>query len=165
MTVSMASSMTSLLPAAARCSRDGSSLVPRMLDELEYLACEMCGGLWIPCEQLRIMALRVAGGAPTPRSPQRLEASRIMEGTVRCVCPKAPLMHNVDAMKITLDCCEACGAVWLDGGEIRRVIEHYRGNRPSTGIDFDAFDLFDGADLLLGVFELLGTIFGGLLDI
>ena len=170
MTASMTSSMTSLLPAAVRCPRDGASLVPRMLDELEYLACESCGGLWIPCEQLQVMALRVAGGAPTPRSPRRLEPSRIMEGTARCVCPKAPLMLNVDTMEITLDRCAACGGIWLDGGEIRRVIEHYRGaEASSSGILSElpgvAFEGFDALDLLHGVFELLGALFSGLLDV
>lgn len=160
----------SSLPAAARCPRDGSSLVPRMLDELEYLACERCGGLWIPCEQLQVMALRVGGGAPTPRSPRRLEPSRITEGTARCVCPKGPLMLNVDAMQITLDRCEACGGVWLDGGEIKRVVAHYRGaEAASTGILGELpgalFDGFDAADLLHGVFELLGALLSGLGDL
>ena len=164
MTSSMTASMTSLLPAAARCPRDGASLVPRRLDELEYLGCARCGGLWIPSEQLRIMALRVAGGAPTPRSPRRLNPSRIVEGTARCVCEKTPLMLNVDAMKITLDRCEACGGVWLDGGEIRRVIEHYRGVDPScSGILSDLPGaIFDGADVLRVVFELLGALLEGI---
>lgn len=166
MTASTTASIPSLLPVAARCPREGSWLVPRMLDELEYLACETCGGLWIPSEQLPIMALRVAGGAPAPRSPQHLEPSRIFEGTARCVCPKAPLMLNVEAMAITLDRCEACGGIWLDGGEIRRVIEHHRGERRSSAgslgeLPGTAFDGFDAGDLLLVLLDIVGAFLDG----
>jgi Zn-finger nucleic acid-binding protein len=157
----------SSLPSTARCPRDGAMLLPRMLDELEYLGCEGCGGLWIPPEQLQAMALRVCGGAPAPRSRGRIEPGRIVEGTARCVCARGALMLHVDAMRITLDRCRECGGVWLDGGEIHRVIQHYRGNRRSSSVDLDLnpIDLFDGADLLHGVFELLGALLEGLGDI
>ena len=148
--------LASLLPAPdrSRCSRDGRQLVRRDAAGIAFLFCEHCHGLWIPGDQLEVLALRIAGGAAAPSSRARLQAGTVHEGTVRCLCPRGPLMEHRQASGAALDHCTVCGAVWLDGAELAQVVAHYRGSprRPSSG-------LLDGLDLL----EPLGPLFEGLL--
>jgi Zn-finger nucleic acid-binding protein len=153
------------LPEAARCPRDGARLAPRSLAGVDFLACLGCGGLWLPRDRLETMALRIAGGARPPRSGARAGLV-VHEGTARCACPRAPLMASVQAHGVTLDRCAACGAVWLDGGELRRVVESYVGPG-HVGAAAMGADLADGLGSLSDAVDVLGLLvelLGGLLE-
>ena len=161
-------------PAYGRCPRDGQLLDRHAVDDLHYLACAQCHGLWVPNDQLYAIALRVSGGAPAPRSRQRRPPESIREGTARCLCAGGPLMTNLQAKGVSLDHCLACGAVWLDGGEFQRVLQHYTGIASARAAEGPGIwsNIGDGlavleplepiGELILVLLEIFGDILSGL---
>ena len=153
-------------PNAVRCPRDGRNLTARSAADVAYLFCESCHGLWLAKDSLSALALGVAGGASGPRSRPRLAADLVREGTARCLCARGPLMLNVHSQGVSLDRCRECGAVWLDGGEFSRVLEHYVGSRGAStsgraqrGAPYSAHPFEGVSDSVWGFLELL-ALFG-----
>jgi Zn-finger nucleic acid-binding protein len=163
------------LPSGAGCPRDGGPLVSRTTAEVRHLYCLTCHGLWFPADELRAVAARIALGAAAPRPPKQVALVGLEEGTARCLCDGSPLMSNHHAHGVTLDLCAACGALWLDGGELQRVVAQLRVAGPTVSkvVDGPAGDpgstsgVLDALEILEpigGALELLFDVLGALGD-
>lgn len=91
---------------------------------MPYRACGRCGGLWLSRENLTRLELRAPKGSGPPAIPAPAP-SNVPEEAARCICPGRPLMALVDRYGVTVDVCPSCGGVWLDPGEIDRILQCY----------------------------------------
>ena len=112
------------------CPRDGAELEAREHLEVAYLACRRCGGLWFGRDDLTRLEIRTPKGSRPPSMPAA-EPQRQPQGAARCICQGHPLMALIDRYGVTLDVCPACGGLWLDAGEIERILQCYE----ELGID------------------------------
>lgn len=167
--------MTVQMPAATRvCTRDGAELTARKHLGIEFQACGQCGGLWFARDDLQRLELRApkgsrppsasATGPPPSPSPSAAGA--------RCLCPGRPVMKPVGRRGVTLDVCPACDGVWLDAGEIERILQCYDGfSRPEVDQADDgeapalasavgtSWDLAAGVHLVGVAAEAIGCVF------
>ncbi|MGH9558431.1 MAG: zf-TFIIB domain-containing protein [Bryobacteraceae bacterium] len=119
-----------LCPVCAKPLSEGS------LESHSLKYCTNCRGMSIPMDDLSslIGALRVRrdrfGGAILPRDAA--DADR------RLHCPACHAemdAHPYDGGgNVNVDSCEACGLIWLDGGELRRIATA-PDPEPKAGID------------------------------
>jgi Zn-finger nucleic acid-binding protein len=110
-------------PVKEKCPVCQSGLSNGSLESFDLLFCERCRGMLIPMEDFQpmIAALRSHRGAPTaflaPRSSA--DADRTL------ACPKCGGRMDGHPYggggNVNVDTCEACEAIWLDGGELRKV--------------------------------------------
>ncbi len=78
-------------------------------------------------------------------------------------------MKNLQSQGASLDQCQQCGAIWLDGGEFARVVDYYTGPLHARSAS-QRFSVLDGLELLeplepvgdvvLVLFEIFGDISG-----
>lgn len=110
-------------PAKEKCPICQSGLSSGSLESFDLLFCERCRGMLIPMDDFQplVAALRAHRGAPTsflaPRSSA--DADRALK------CPKCGAAMDGHPYggggNVNVDTCEACEAIWLDGGELRKV--------------------------------------------
>ncbi len=113
------------MTAPRPCPRDGTELTVRRHLEIPYWACGRCGGLWFARDDLTRLELRSPKGS-TPPAVAATEAPRAPDdGAARCVCPGRPYMALVERLGVTIDVCPSCRGVWLDPGEIEKILQCY----------------------------------------
>lgn len=109
------------------CPRDGTALTPSEKHAVEFYLCRKCYGMWFRRTDLENLAAQIAT-APDKLWALRWEKSfsrtTTIEGSARCICPQSPLMEVVEVDGVNIDVCPSCSGVWLDGGEIRKLVGH-----------------------------------------
>lgn len=101
---------------------DDHGLTRLTVGEIEVDHCTDCGGLWLDQSELpRLLALDRA-------EVKSLLGRRGNPGfnSTRGDCPRCatPLLrvNSAAQREVTLDKCAGCGGVWLDGGELKRLM-------------------------------------------
>ena len=83
------------------------------------------GGLWFSRDDLSRLESRAPKGSAPPAAPTALPPPEARQEAARCICRDRPLMALVDRLGVTIDVCPSCGGVWLDAGEIDRILQCY----------------------------------------
>lgn len=112
------------------CPHCGAPLIILELDGVEIDHCPACGGTWLDSGELEQIAALSA--APADAGPGRLgEALRRAGdgGKSRRRCPRCRrrlrLIRLGEAPPVTLDRCPRGHGLWLDRGEMERVIRQF----------------------------------------
>jgi Zn-finger nucleic acid-binding protein len=110
-------------PTKEKCPICQSGLSNASLESFDLLYCEHCRGMLISINDFQpaIAALRAHRDAPAaflaPRSSA--DADRTL------ICPKCGGAMDDHAYggggNVNVDTCEACDAIWVDGGELRKI--------------------------------------------
>lgn len=120
------------------CPRDGAELESRSHLDVDFMGCRLCGGLWFGRDGLERLELRAPKGSSPPRAAPQDPHYAPPAGKAICICRGHPTMRSEERLGVTVDHCPSCGAVWLDAGEIERILQCYRepgarGEQPATG--------------------------------
>jgi Zn-finger nucleic acid-binding protein len=91
------------------CPRDGTVLVGQQVRGMELARCPACLGLWLPAASVKSLTGRLGFGG----------AGRAT--TIRCPDDGAGLTL-VQRSQVEADRCDHCGGVWLDRGELERLL-------------------------------------------
>jgi Zn-finger nucleic acid-binding protein len=111
-------------PAKETCPVCSAGLSNGLIESVDLLFCQHCRGMLIKMDdfQLVISGLRMHRGAPaafiSPRSST--DEGRAM----KCpTCGGAMDNHPYGGGgNVPVDTCESCGVLWLDRGELRRIV-------------------------------------------
>lgn len=96
------------------CPRDGSKLFEHKGEKFDVWRCGKCEGLWIPEENIREIIGEKKG---TARKEGGLEKAVIQ-------CPEdRAFLAPIHFHGIEIDLCTKCGGVWLDKGELERILK------------------------------------------
>jgi Zn-finger nucleic acid-binding protein len=115
--------------APPRCPRDGLPLALHTHGEASLHACDACHGFWISGAQ-REQWMQLHPAAPLaatrrgPKPGQRRKFAAIH--CPACACTRL-LIRKVEDVEI--DVCPQCRGLWLDAGELERVIAWHRRRR------------------------------------
>ncbi|MGE0826055.1 MAG: zf-TFIIB domain-containing protein [Candidatus Binatia bacterium] len=99
------------------------TLSPWPVQTIEVDRCTTCGGVWCDDQELPLL-LRVSSQElkPLQKGPERDDLD-----TKRGVCPRdaTPLIRVFSAQNssVVVDACSQCRGVWLDGGELSRLLQ------------------------------------------
>lgn len=136
------------VPEHSRCPRCEGELRSRSLDTASVIECGECGGLWLEGGVLDAICRRAERelpvgpvGAPAPRRAVRDEARYL-------ACPRCGdfmVRRNYAGRSgVVLDVCRPHG-VWLDAGEMERVVDFIRAGGRAEPILADALGPRAGA--------------------
>lgn len=98
------------------------------LSSLEIDCCFLCRGLWFDRDELRRFF-----SSPKLyklfRLPEQNYGRRKTKDTGERCCPRceATTLRQVAVDKVTVDECTSCQGIWLDSGEICRLIDMHEG--------------------------------------
>jgi Zn-finger nucleic acid-binding protein len=111
--------------AVLNCPRDLSQLISHRTRRLLVQRCERCGGLWLPSGT---MALAMRHAALHVRTDSCLSS---------LACPEdGNRLTTIKSRGIEIDVCMACNGVWLDQGELNRILVRKRvGEAATTSLD------------------------------
>lgn len=121
---------------------------------------------WAPASSIPKLAAKFQPAwTPPPVTTPPPPPVRPASGRAKGVCPKDNVpLNRIDRSGIELDWCPQCKGVWLDRGELDKIIEReatapsrerayrkdyddyddrYRGRRKRDGFFDDVFDIFD----------------------
>jgi Zn-finger nucleic acid-binding protein len=95
------------------------------LDGWEVLSCLRCRGVLLPQQTFReLISARRARAAGPARPPRLLDAAELRR---QVGCPACKLTMNTHPYygpgNIVIDTCADCGLLWLDFGELSRVVD------------------------------------------
>lgn len=117
------------LPAGGACPRCEGELRSRALDGGGVIECAACGGMWLEPDALDGLARRAARELAVPLPGQARPQRAVRDEARYLPCPQCGdrmVRRNYPARSgIVLDLCRAHG-VWLDHGEIERVVDFAR---------------------------------------
>ncbi|MEW6280865.1 MAG: DUF5685 family protein [Candidatus Eremiobacterota bacterium] len=108
-------------PSSMTCPSCGAGLKARPAGPVDVDVCTACGGVWLDRDELRTLARR--------RVPDWL--TKVVEPTATAFvpegqrqCPRCSRRLTVaDSRGVHVDLCQACQGVWLDRGELNRLLE------------------------------------------
>lgn len=101
------------------CPRDRTLLVQETLENVTVDACPKCGGVFFDADELG----RVTGDKELARYLSRVHGG----ATSPMVCPACGNLMDLDKVDsaegpVELDHCTSCLGVWLDAGEMDRLV-------------------------------------------
>ena len=110
-------------PVKSKCPICQTAMADALLDSYRLLYCEHCHGMAIAMEDLQpvVASIRSHRDAPAAFLAPRpeVDASRAL------LCPKCGSAMDAHPYggggNVNVDSCEACGSVWLDGAELRKI--------------------------------------------
>lgn len=102
------------------CPRDGTRLEERRAGPASFGVCPTCQGFAVSGEDLRHYLEAQTDFWKLPLAP-RADALPPSDDGVLCACGRA--MDQVLQEGVRIDRCWACGAIWLDGGELATLME------------------------------------------
>jgi Zn-finger nucleic acid-binding protein len=135
------------------CPRDGETLTSQAIGPARPFVCSRCNGLWLSRGDLESFL-------DSPYETWKLppaEGRPIALGypaTARCLCPAGADMSTVTRDGVWIDICPECGGIWLDGGEIQRLVEAAEEERKRK-----LGDDFAGIFVLEVLADFLGRLF------
>lgn len=108
-----------------RCSSCGGSLVHAMLDACLIEYCQACRGLLVPRRDFAEIVRRRRAWAQTQSvTPQPADVGELRR---RITCPKCGDRMATDWYygpgSVIMDRCVGCDLVWLDYGELNRIVD------------------------------------------
>lgn len=141
------------------CPIHGTPLLAKNVAGRKLRQCTTCRGLWLPAA-----SVAAALGQPAIARPR----DTAQPTSLRCPDDGASLVA-VFHHKVEIDLCTACGGVWLDHGELERILAARRKEQVAEaagdavdGVDL-GIDLVDlGGDAVGAVFEFIGDCLNGL---
>ncbi len=113
--------------SAEKCPLCTAALSNAKLETFDLLYCEPCRGMLIAMDDFQplVAALRIHRDGPAAFITTRDTA----DAGRRLTCPKcAAAMDNHPyggGGNINIDSCETCEAVWLDRGELRKIVSAF----------------------------------------
>lgn len=142
------------------CPIHASPLTDNTRHAISLQQCSACAGIWLPAATVA----KALGAVVKPAALQRAGHAT----TLRCPDDGAQLAalhhHGVE-----IDLCTACGGVWLDQGELERILQQRKGYGladAAADVAANAVDVIDVAELssdaVSAVFEVLGELLSGL---
>lgn len=142
------------------CPRDGEGLTAHKTAQGRAIRCGTCAGLWLSGTTV----VRHIGQIPRPafvRDKGSQTSLHCPEDQSRLV---AVMHHGVE-----IDACTSCGGVWLDQGELEKILlQRNQGSalRRLEDAANNAESISDGSELsseaLSAVMEFIGELFSGL---
>ncbi len=105
------------------CPRCKIPLLTEHHGDIVLERCEHCGGYWMTPEDLKavldLIRLPVQGSA----TRMGIDLTDVQEDALCPICdvPLEPFNYAGDS-GIILDKCRNCGGIWLDGGDLERVL-------------------------------------------
>ena len=115
--------MIVLDPTKHKCPVCGTALANASLESREMLYCTGCHGMLLEMEQFLplLQVLReFRYWSRSSQAPREFDATRVLQ------CPLC--QHEMDEHpyggggNVAVDSCEACGVLWLDRGELARIV-------------------------------------------
>lgn len=98
------------------CPHHGLALARNRINAIDTWRCERCEGIWLP----GAVVAKVVGSAP--RWPARADTR-----ATELFCPDdGTHLRSFDADGIELDLCPHCHGLWLDRGELERIVRRAR---------------------------------------
>jgi Zn-finger nucleic acid-binding protein len=105
------------------CPRCHLPLIVEEHGDIVMQRCERCGGRWMRPDDLKavIDLIRLPVNGPSVRTG--IDLTDVREDAVcpRCAVPMQPFNYAGDS-GIILDKCPTCGGLWLDSGDLERVL-------------------------------------------
>jgi Zn-finger nucleic acid-binding protein len=85
--------------------------------------CRHCGGRWLSMEDLKAIVEVIALRSESPIARQGVDLTDVRQDAPcpRCGVPMEPFNYAADS-GIILDKCHHCDGLWLDGGDLERVL-------------------------------------------
>jgi Zn-finger nucleic acid-binding protein len=113
-------------PTKYECPVCHRMLVAATVDDRHPIeACTVCSGLLMPLSLFATTVIAKRRSAVTPAVTPARGSARDLERTVECPSCGRRMMTDwyYGPGNAVIDRCEGCDLVWLDGGELQRVID------------------------------------------
>jgi Zn-finger nucleic acid-binding protein len=118
-----------------QCPSCRQLLATQTVAGIELDACGACGGYWFDEGEVLRLVARLKSAPEVPeldlktllRKPEPAPFGNART-CPRCAAPMAAFNYCYDS-NVILDRCERCRGVWMDGGELNRVLSYAKGNR------------------------------------
>ena len=104
------------------CPKCDGVLEPAQIRDTQVDQCSTCRGIWFDEDELPTLLaltptqLRPLAGGASPEETDRRPA----------VCPRDQSsllrVHSANAPRVIVDSCPACRGLWLDGGELEKLL-------------------------------------------
>lgn len=102
-----------------RCPTSTALVEVKLTDDVVVDACRACKGIYFDADELGTF-LELSKDLPNYRA-------MVAEGKASFPCPSCGKtmkeLNYVKGSDVAVDCCEGCGGMWLDGGEIGQIKE------------------------------------------
>ncbi len=105
------------------CPRCNNSLDVEQHGDITMERCGRCGGRWIDPQDLKAILDLIKLPVSGPMSRTGVDLTDVQEDACcpRCGVPMEPFNYAGDS-GILLDKCRNCGGLWLDHGDLERVL-------------------------------------------
>ncbi|HOP98692.1 MAG TPA: zf-TFIIB domain-containing protein [Verrucomicrobiota bacterium] len=133
------------------CLRDAGLLNDYLVQTHSVGRCARCSGLWLPGAVVKAMLGRFAVPSATATAT-----------TLQCPDDRSQLLA-VKYRGVEIDVCSGCGGVWLDRGELERILRQSGKGGVAGGLKGGAGEVV-GEVLLQGVGELVGEAASSVLE-
>jgi Zn-finger nucleic acid-binding protein len=137
-----------------KCPECSVELEVLELDGLNLPSCPSCSGMWLDEETFRLGKDHAEPNAvwldfELWGDPDRFRASH---GPRPCPgCEQAMVQLEYGETKVSVDHCDRCRAVWLDGGEFKTVVAALRDELASmTSTDYLRASIDEAGELITG---------------
>lgn len=110
-----------------KCPRCQSKVETRSTGGVEIDECSSCQGIWLTADELRRLKDETDKDLAWMdfelwKHPERF---RVDSKRIQCpTCATALVAIDYDDTGVEVDFCTECRGVWLDGGELEKIIEH-----------------------------------------
>lgn len=136
------------------CPRCETSFGSRTIGDVQVDECSTCGGLWFDADELR----RAKDETDSDLAWMDFELwrhadrFRVSERPVECPrCQSTMVAIEYDTTGVEVDFCTECRAVWLDAGELDKIIAHLTEELLSTDVgDYVRASLNEARELVAG---------------
>ena len=107
------------------CPKCQDELTVRKIKNIEVNECKQCEGIWFEKDQLRKVKDQTDSDLNWMDFEIWQNKDKFKVGSEKYDCPKCAVKMDVldyDKTKIDIDFCSSCSGVWLDKGELRKII-------------------------------------------
>jgi uncharacterized protein len=112
------------------CPKCGGSLAPREVGEVVVDQCDSCQGIWLDLGELSAV---IDFQRQHPDSALAADAPAAARNEVAGPCPRCGGEGNMTRItslqddSLVMDSCPVCYGIWLDGGELQRLMNQGAG--------------------------------------
>jgi Zn-finger nucleic acid-binding protein len=114
------------------CPKCGGSLTPREVGEVVVGQCDSCQGIWLDLGELRAV-IAFQRQHPERGLAATLPAAAARRNEVTGPCPRCggegnmTRLTSLEDASLVVDSCPVCYGIWLDGGELQRLMNQGAG--------------------------------------
>jgi Zn-finger nucleic acid-binding protein len=122
------------------CPRCHVPLSDEEYDGVAVKACGGCGGRWLDPDDLRAILDAAERWVEKPAVRTGIDLTGVREDAAcpRCRAAMEPFNYAGDS-GVVLDKCPVCGGLWLDGGDLERVLAAVAASEQNLGRDIKRF--------------------------